>query len=94
VTYLWGPPGTGKTTTLSALIQELFARGKRVLICSNTNRAVDQVLLNLCRTLGTDHEAMETGKILRLGRIAHDQLRQEYAEYITLEGIVERRSRD
>jgi DNA polymerase III delta prime subunit len=94
VIYLWGPPGTGKTTTLSVLIQELFARGKRVLICSNTNRAVDQVLLNLCRTLKTDHEAMETGKILRLGRIAHDQLRQEYAEYVTLEGIVERRSRD
>ncbi|MGO8975702.1 MAG: AAA domain-containing protein, partial [Steroidobacteraceae bacterium] len=94
VTYLWGPPGTGKTTTLSVLIQELFERGKRVLICSNTNRAVDQVLLNLCRTLKTDHEAMETGKILRLGRIAHDQLRQEYAEYVTLEGIVERRSRD
>jgi DNA polymerase III delta prime subunit len=94
VTYLWGPPGTGKTTTLRVLIQELFARGKRVLICSNTNRAVDQVLLNLCRTLGTNHEAMETGKILRLGRITHDQLRQEYAEYVTLEGIVERRSRD
>ena len=30
----------------------------------------------------------------RLGRIAHDQLRQEYAEYVTLEGIVERRSQD
>jgi hypothetical protein len=28
---------------------------------------------------------METGKILRLGRIAHDQLQQEYAEYVTLE---------
>jgi ssDNA-binding Zn-finger/Zn-ribbon topoisomerase 1/DNA polymerase III delta prime subunit len=94
VIYLWGPPGTGKTTTLSVLIQELFARGKRVLICSNTNRAVDQVLFSLCRTLKTDHEAMEMGKILRLGRIAHDQLRQEYAEYVTLEGIVERRSRD
>lgn len=51
VIYLWGPPGTGKTTTLSVLIQELFARGKRVLICSNTNRAVDQVLLSLCGAL-------------------------------------------
>ena len=94
VIYLWGPPGTGKTTTLSVLIQELFARGKRVLICSNTNRAVDQVLLSLCGALTTDHEAMEKGKILRLGRIAHDQLRQQYAEYVTLEGIVERRSLD
>ncbi len=94
VIYLWGPPGTGKTTTISVLIQELFARGKRALICSNTNRAVDQVLFSLCRTLGEGHEAMETGKILRLGRIAHDQLRQQYSEYVTVEGIVERRSRD
>jgi hypothetical protein len=94
VSYLWGPPGTGKTTTLSVLIQELFAQSKRILICSNTNRAVDQVLFNLCGTLGKTHEAMEAGKIVRLGRIVHDQLRQQYAEYVTLEGIVERRSRD
>jgi hypothetical protein len=82
VSYLWGPPGTGKTPALSVLMQELFERGKRVLICSNTNRAVGQVLFSLCRTLGEGHEA-----------IVHDQLRQQYADYITLEGIVERRSR-
>jgi chromosomal replication initiation ATPase DnaA len=52
VTYLWGPPGTGKTLTLSILIKELFDQNKRVLICSNTNQAVDQVLLALCKELG------------------------------------------
>ena len=94
VIYLWGPPGTGKTTTLSILIEELFNRKKRVLICSNTNRAVDQVLLSLCKTLGIEHPAMEKGQIVRLGRIAHDELRGGYAEFVTLDGIVERRSRD
>ncbi len=94
VTYLWGPPGTGKTFTLSILIKELFDRNKRVLICSNTNQAVDQVLLALCKELGTSHPAMEEGRIVRLGRIVHDGLSREYAEYVTLDGIVERRSRD
>jgi len=51
VTYLWGPPGTGKTRSLSSLNELLFDASKRVLICSNTNQAVDQVLINLCRTL-------------------------------------------
>jgi hypothetical protein len=50
VTYLWGPPGTGKTSSLSAINEFLFGAGKRILICSNTNQAVDQVLLNLCKT--------------------------------------------
>jgi hypothetical protein len=94
VTYLWGPPGTGKTVTLSTLIRELFDRDKRVLICSNTNKAVDQVLLALCKQLGTNHPAMEKGQIVRLGRIVHEELRRKYSEYVTLEGIVKRRSRD
>jgi len=94
VTYLWGPPGTGKTYTLSILIKELFDRNKRVLICSNTNQAVDHVLLALCKELGTGHPAMQEGRFVRLGRIVHDGLRREYAEYVTLDGIVERRSSD
>jgi len=37
---------------------------------------------------------MELGRVLRLGRITHDELRSEFAEYVSLDGIVERRSRD
>jgi len=94
VIYLWGPPGTGKTRTLSVLVEELFQRGKRVLICSNTNRAVDQVLFCLCETLTVEHEAMEHGRIVRLGRVTYEPLRDQYAEYVTLDGIVERKSRE
>ena len=35
--YLWGPPGTGKTFTLSKVSDLLFAARKKTLICSNTN---------------------------------------------------------
>ncbi len=42
-----GPPGTGKTTTITEIAVACVARGQRVLIASHTNRAVDNVLENL-----------------------------------------------
>jgi hypothetical protein len=41
---VWGPPGTGKTTVLKRAIGDLIARGKRVLLVSATNIAVDNAL--------------------------------------------------
>ncbi|QES43598.1 hypothetical protein DEJ49_23760 [Streptomyces venezuelae] len=41
---VWGPPGTGKTTVLKRAISDLVARGKRVLLVSATNIAVDNAL--------------------------------------------------
>jgi AAA domain/Topoisomerase DNA binding C4 zinc finger/PLD-like domain len=97
VAYLWGPPGTGKTQTLSALVRHLFADGKRILIASNTNQAVDQVLRKLCDVLtrkGTiapeEVEILEQGKIVRVGK-AGEEL-DDYRQFVTVAGIVERRS--
>jgi ssDNA-binding Zn-finger/Zn-ribbon topoisomerase 1 len=92
VTYLWGPPGTGKTRSLSTINELLFDAGKRVLICSNTNQAVDQVLLSLCENLKTTHPALADGRVLRIGKT--DGIRSEFSEYVTLDGIVRRKSVD
>jgi ssDNA-binding Zn-finger/Zn-ribbon topoisomerase 1 len=92
VTYVWGPPGCGKTRVLSEIVHSAFDAGKRILICSNTNKAVDQVLYRICRTLGTQHKAMDEGRIVRLGRIADEKLASEYHAFVTVDGIVERRS--
>lgn len=45
--FLWGPPGTGKTTTAASLVADLVLAdgGKRVLLLAPTNSAVDQLLL-------------------------------------------------
>jgi hypothetical protein len=44
LTYVWGPPGTGKTHLIAHLIAALVARGERVLVTSHTHAAVDQAL--------------------------------------------------
>ncbi len=40
-----GPPGTGKTRTLIAIIQQAVADGQRVLACAHSNQAVDNLLV-------------------------------------------------
>lgn len=42
-----GPPGTGKTRTITEIVLECVARGETVLVTSHTNRAVDNVLAGL-----------------------------------------------
>ena len=46
-----GPPGTGKTSTLIECIRQLVAQNKRVLVCSASNLAVDNVLERLSKHL-------------------------------------------
>lgn len=40
-----GPPGTGKTRTLRTIIELAVARGDRVLACSHSNQAIDNLLV-------------------------------------------------
>jgi hypothetical protein len=92
ITYIWGPPGCGKTKTLGEIARAVFESGKRVLICSNTNKAVDQVLFTICEALTECHPAIEEGRVVRLGRIADDKLETKYTSYVTIDGIVTRSS--
>jgi len=88
--YIWGPPGTGKTFTLTSIVFSLFAAEKRTLICSNTNQAVDQVLLKICQ-LGGNSALVEGGKVIRMGKIEHPGLAKK-SEYVSLPDIVARLS--
>ena len=94
VTYIWGPPGTGKTRTLGVLIKNLFHKDERTLIASNTNQAVDQVLLKLCQELGRDHPALKDGKIIRRGKIDLQELKEEWGDLIDIDAIVDVKGED
>lgn len=39
-----GPPGSGKTTTIIELIMQFASQGKRILLCSATHAAIDNVI--------------------------------------------------
>ncbi len=43
IAIIHGPPGTGKTTTVTALIRTAVAQGSRVLACAPSNLAVDNM---------------------------------------------------
>ncbi len=47
VCLIQGPPGTGKTTVIAEAIYQLVIRGKRVLVTSQANLAVDNALERL-----------------------------------------------
>jgi hypothetical protein len=49
LSFLWGPPGTGKTKTLGAVIASLITADPmiRVLLVSTTNTATDQALISV-----------------------------------------------
>ncbi|KAI3730441.1 hypothetical protein L1987_61611 [Smallanthus sonchifolius] len=52
VEQIWGPPGTGKTTTVSVLLFILLQMNRRTLTCAPTNVAIVQVasrVLNLVK---------------------------------------------
>lgn len=65
--FVWGPPGTGKTTTLAHIVDELMGNGLRLLVLSTTNAAVDQALEKIARQPAMT-EAIEKGRVVRIGR--------------------------
>ncbi|WP_295442347.1 AAA domain-containing protein, partial [uncultured Thiodictyon sp.] len=42
VSFIWGPPGTGKTFTLGHVIYRAYLRSETVLVLSTSNVAIDQ----------------------------------------------------
>lgn len=89
VSYIWGPPGTGKTKTLAALVKAVVEREESVLVVAHTNVAVDQaVKASLEYLKGTEY--YRSGRILRLGTAHQLEVRED--ENINLDAIVDKRS--
>lgn len=65
ITFVWGPPGTGKTTIISHLARILKEQGERLLVTSHTNIAVDSALKTVLDSL--DPAERESGIAIRVG---------------------------
>jgi len=80
--FVWGPPGTGKTVTLTHVIEELVAQGQRVLLVSTTNAAIDEVLAKLAARPWFA-AAVAAGAAIRLGRSAAETFGAELADVVS-----------
>ena len=67
--FLWGPPGTGKTTTLGVVLAEFIDRRPqaRVLLLSTTNHAVDLATIAVDKALEKGRREPLRGTVQRLG---------------------------
>lgn len=94
ITFVWGPPGTGKTYVIAHLIAVLLERGERVLMTSHTHAAVDQSIYETVKPAGStsagplaNTDLVRDGKVVRIGRVTKPKV----PEAVRLDSIVERK---
>jgi senataxin len=46
---LWGPPGTGKTKTISSILWAMLIKGRRTVACAPTNTAVLEIAARISK---------------------------------------------
>lgn len=105
---VWGPPGTGKTSVLTRAIEDLMDAGKRILLVSATNIAVDNVVVKVASTgqpvpgrvvrVGTPHlkevaDNTDVSLPMLVGARLDDLVQQRNEVARTLAGISERAAR-
>lgn len=88
-TFVWGPPGTGKTTTLARIVEAHYRAGRSVLLVSNTNIAVDTALEKVAERLQNEPK-FDEGLVIRLGPVVKEELRRRFGPKVILEEIVAR----
>ncbi|WP_022769099.1 AAA domain-containing protein [Butyrivibrio sp. NC2007] len=80
ITFVWGPPGTGKTTVLADIARDCLKEHRRVLMVSYSNVAVDDATI---RVFANCNKSMtvKPGDIIRYGYPRDEWLLNH--EYIT-----------
>lgn len=66
-TFIWGPPGTGKSQVLTRIIRSNKDHHRTVLFCANANDAVNSVALKIVGSSDYD-DIIDGGAIARFGQ--------------------------
>lgn len=94
VTFIWGPPGTGKSYTLSRLLVSLYMSGEKTLVSSTANVAIDGLLEKTSTVLDNIYfrdrkDLASERRMLRIGYSQSDKVRSNYMFQINNETIAE-----
>jgi hypothetical protein len=89
---LWGPPGTGKTTTIAPMLASLASSGESVLLVSNTNKAVDGALGKVIENL--DKLGLkEAGTCIRIGQGTTEDFKNRHGLRAYLKAVAEEQNK-
>ena len=80
ITFIWGPPGTGKTYTLANMAYNYMKKGYRILVLSHSNVAVDGAIKKIYAKDMQDCDGqnpvkLKEGQVIRYGYPKDDNLR-------------------
>lgn len=75
VSFIWGPPGTGKTSTLGLTVASLSLEGESVLVVAHSNTAVDTAMLSIAKNLEFAPIYNE-GLVIRYGNPSSSKLKK------------------
>lgn len=95
LSIIWGPPGTGKTQTIAKAIESHLNLGRKVLLLSHSNNAVDQALLKVARQMEKTY--YKEGQLVRLGTPKpemSDKYEKEDCTLVMIDKIAEFKSKE
>lgn len=73
-TYVWGPPGTGKSYNLSKIIAAHYQKGKSVLVLAHSNAAVDVLMSEVTNRIEKKKKWVP-GEVIRYGFSQNEHIR-------------------
>jgi len=91
ICFIWGPPGTGKSTTLAAITKFLAEQQKKkILVLSHTNAALDSLVDKI---IDKWERNSDDGDIIRIGISSADYRSIYEKHHILLDRLVQKKGR-
>jgi len=89
ITFLWGPPGTGKTNVEAKICLNYMAQGKTILVVAHTNLAVDTLIERICEHINSrEPKKLHTGAVIRHGEISKPTLNEKFGQFLDQKQLI------